>query len=252
MKRDTRMIKRVTAVLILAAGAYVGNALAASDDTALREALQNRYPSTEFSRVSTTPLEGIYEVTMGRQVAYTNKDGTYFIFGHLVDMVSRKDLTAEVLSRMNKVDVGSLPLQDAVKVVQGNGARRLYVFADPSCGYCKRLENELGGMDNVTIFTWPIALLSPDSKRKAVSVWCASDPGKAWVDLMRNGKEPAVAECQNPIDRNMALASKLGVSGTPTLVSVDGRVRPGYMSRPELDAWMAAAEPGAVQKSPRQ
>lgn len=187
-------------------------------------ALRAAYPSTEFRNVRSTPLPGIFEVTMGRNVAYVSEDGRWFLFGHLYDMQTQRDLTAESLEQASRIDFSSLPLKDAITTRRGNGSRALAVFSDPDCPHCKKLEQELSKLDNVTIYTflYPLESLHPDARGKAISVWCAKDRAKAWKALMLDGKVPSKTDCDHPIDRNIALAGRLGVTGTPTLINAAG------------------------------
>ncbi len=187
--------------------------------------LKAAYPGTSFRDIRPTPLPGIFEVSMGRNLAYVGSDGRYFLFGHLFDMRAQRDLTADRLEAARRIDFASLPLADAITTVHGNGSRALAVFSDPDCPYCRKLEQELAKLDNVTVhaFLYPLAELHPQARARAVAVWCAPDRAAAWKALMLDGKAPTAAECVHPIDRNIELARKLGVEGTPTLFDVRGR-----------------------------
>lgn len=203
--------------------------------------LREKYPSTTISSVNKTQFPGIYEVQMGKNIAYAEQNGRYFIFGHLFDMVQQRDLTEERLSEMKpKMDTKAFPLEDAIKEVRGNGKGVLYVFSDPDCPYCKQLDGNLSMVTDVTIYTFlfPIAQLHPDAKRKAEGVWCAGDRVKAWADLMKKGVVNP-AGCDTPIDRNVALAEQLGISGTPTLIFADGEVAPGAIPAQRITQMLA-------------
>lgn len=206
-------------------------------------ALKSRYPKTQFTDVKESGLPGIYEVYMGRNIAYTDASGQFFIFGHLYDMTAQRDLTAERMDALNRVDFSSLPLQDAIKTVRGNGQKIVAVFSDPDCPYCKKLEQELGKIDNITIYTFlmPLEQLHPQAKGKAVAVWCSQNREQAWRDLMLNGTAPKTPNCDNPITRNLALANSLGIQGTPTIIAGDGRTKPGAAPADELAAWLNSA-----------
>ena len=138
-----------------------------------------------------------------------------------------------------------LPLADAIKTVRGSGGnehRRIAVFSDPGCSFCRRLEPELAGLDDVTIYTF---LVPFQGRARPVSIWCAADREKAWhqfmlqgdTSLLRPAGDPAAQrppECDNPLDRNLALAQRLAVQGTPTLVWADGTRTDGYVDRAVL------------------
>ena len=212
--------------------------------TALKAKLSATYPATEFRDLRATPMTGIYEVSMGRNVAYVGSDARYFLFGHLYDMQAQKDLTAERLEQARRIDFTSLPLGDAIKTVRGDGARRLAVFSDPDCPYCKKLEQALVKLGNVTIhtFLYPLDELHPAARAKAIAVWCAKDRAGAWQALMLDGKPPQSADCAHPIDRNIALARKLGVDGTPVLFDIQGRRLAGAAPAERIEAFLAAGE----------
>lgn len=215
--------------------------------------LKEHYPATRFDRVQESAVKGIYEVIMGRNVAYTDDSGRYMIFGHLYDMKEQKDLTAGVLDELNKVDVSALPVADAIKTVKGSGERKLYVFSDPDCPFCKRLEPELAKIDNVTIYTflYPLAALHPDAKRKANAIWCAKDRGKAWQEFMATGKLPEETKCDTPVERNIQLGNSLGINGTPTIILGNGTMVPGLMPANEIEKRLAGGQTagGAVQRA---
>lgn len=209
--------------------------------------LKEQYPATKITAVRETPVQGVYEVAMGRNVAYTDASGRYMIFGHLYDMKEQKDLTAQRLDEINKIDVSALPLSDAIKTVKGDGSRKLYVFSDPDCPFCQRLEREtMPKLDNVTIYTflYPLEELHPDAKRKAETIWCAKDRAKAWDDFMKSGKLPdQVTQCDNPVERNIRLGGSLGINGTPTIIMGDGAMVPGFVPASELERRLAAGAP---------
>jgi thiol:disulfide interchange protein DsbC len=204
--------------------------------TSLIGRLQALYPSTRFGEIRPTPWPGVFEVAMGANLAYVDASGQYFLFGHLYDMKAQRDLTAERKDTLARIDFNALPLADAIKDVRGRGSRALAIFSDPDCPHCRRLEAELKGLSDVTIHTFlmPIASLHPQARAKAIAVWCAKDRLGAWQALMTRDQVPPSADCAHPVDRNVALAERLGVTGTPTLVAADGRVLPGAASAEQI------------------
>ena len=219
----------------------------AGDARPLVERLQALYPSTRFGAIHPTAWPGVYEVAMGANLAYVDATGRYFLFGHLYDMRQQRDLTAERKDAMARIDFGSLPLADALTEVRGKGTRTLAIFSDPDCPYCRRLEAELRGLDDITIHTFlmPLASLHPAARGKAVSVWCATDRLATWQALMLRDALPPQADCPHPVDRNVALGEQLGINGTPTLISGDGRVLAGAASRDQIEAWLSRPGAGA-------
>ena len=223
--------------------AQVGPDSAANTASAANEIgkrLQAQYPSTRFGAVNTTPWPGVFEVVMGANLAYVDLSGQYFLFGHLYDMKSQRDLTAERKDTLARIDFDALPLADAIKEVRGNGSRVLAIFSDPDCPYCQKLETDLRTLTNVTIYTFlmPLVSLHPAAHRKAVSVWCARDRSAAWHATMWRGEAVPEADCPHPVDRNVALGERLGINGTPTLIAADGRMLPGAASKEQIEAWL--------------
>jgi len=204
------------------------------------EKLKTLYPATRFSEVNTTPWPGVFEVALGNQLAYVDASGQYFLFGHLYDMKAQRDLTAERKDLLARIDFAALPLADALKEVRGSGARSFAIFSDPDCPHCRKLEADLKALTDVTIYTFlmPLASLHPDARAKAIAVWCAGDRIAAWRTLMGGNQAPRAQDCSHPVDRNVALGERLGISGTPTLVAADGRVLAGAVGLPQIEAWL--------------
>ena len=222
--------------------ASVGESLAADITAAsLEKRLKELYPGTQVTAVGESVLPGLFEVVMGRNIAYTDASGRYFLFGHLFDMTTQRDLTAERNDELQRIDFGALPLADAIKTVRGDGSRMLAVFSDPDCPYCKRLEPELAKLNNVTIYTFlmPLTQLHPNARAKAIAVWCAADRVQAWARLMLRGETIAPRACAHPVDRNVTLGERLRINGTPTSIAADGRVLPGAASSTQIEAWLA-------------
>jgi len=232
-----KQIFLITAALFFSSS----HAMAASEEELLGKKLQELYPSTKITGVFKTGFEGMYEVDMGKNIGYTNKEGQFFLFGHIFDMKHQQDLTQQRLDALNVIDFAELPLKDAIKTVKGNGKRVMAVFSDPDCPYCKRLEPDLAKLDNVTIYTFlmPLDGLHPEASKKAKNIWCAPNKAAAWHDYMLDSKTPAEGKvCDNPIDRNVQLGQKLNINGTPTMIAADGRVLPGAAPIEQIEQWL--------------
>ncbi|MCZ4328337.1 DsbC family protein [Castellaniella denitrificans] len=194
-----------------------------SDSTqAVTRTFEQRFPGIHVDAVRVTPMTGIYEVQVGMDLLYTDAQVDYVLQGSMIDAHARRDLTAERLEALQQVAFGSLPLDHAIKQVKGTGARKVALFEDPNCGYCKQLHRTLEDVDNVTVYTFLFPILTPDSATRSRNIWCAADPAKAWKAWMLDGQEPAKAECDTPIQDNLALGRKLNVQGTPALFFADG------------------------------
>ncbi|MES2499393.1 MAG: DsbC family protein [Pseudomonadota bacterium] len=220
--------------------------LALADEASLKKAIEAAYPKFKVESVVKTPYAGLYEVFMGGQIVYTDEKLTFLIAeGRLVDPKSKKDVTGERLEELTKVEFSSLPLEQAIKVVKGNGSRKLVVFSDVDCPYCKQLERkELSNITDVTIYTflYPIEQLHPDAANKSKSIWCASNRVKAWNDWILNNQLPSsTGKCEVPLEKVGELARKMGIVSTPTLIFADGKRVLGAQPYKEIEKYMQAA-----------
>jgi len=220
--------------------------LAYSDEASVKKAVEAAYPKFKVDSVTKTPYAGLYEVFMAGQILYTDEKMTFLIAeGHLVDPKTKKDITGERLEELTRIDFSSLPLDQAIKVVKGNGSRKLVVFSDVDCPYCKRLEqNELSHITDVTVYTflYPLEQLHPDAVAKSKAIWCANNRVKAWEDWILRNQLPKVAgSCEVPIEKVGELARKIGVTSTPTLIFADGRRMLGSQPYKEIERALANA-----------
>jgi thiol:disulfide interchange protein DsbC len=243
------MFKKLVSFALLSVFATlsVSATLAMANEASVKKAVETAYPKFKVDSVTKTPYAGLYEVFMGGQIIYTDEKMTFLIAeGRLVDPKTKKDITGERMEELTKIDFSSLPLDQAIKVVKGNGSRKLVVFSDVDCPYCKRLEqNELTNITDVTIYTflYPIAQLHPDSAAKSKSIWCASNRVKAWEDWILNNQLPkATGNCEVPLEKIGELARKIGVTSTPTLIFADGKRMLGSQPYAEIERAMVAAK----------
>lgn len=208
--------------------------------------LKALYPDRPFGPVEKTPIPGLYEVQTGDSLSYVDASGTHIIFGgKMVDFKRQVNLTDQRLGEINKIDPTQLPLADAIKTVKGTGERVIYLFSDPNCPYCKKLETEdLKGVDNVTVYTFLYPILQ-NSKEKSEQIWCAPKKEKAWADWMERGANPVPTACTNPLDRNLELGRKLRVTGTPTMFAADGRRLSGAVGAQALNSFLDAKKVAA-------
>lgn len=217
-----------------------------ADEVSLKKKIQAAYPKFQVESVVKTPYAGLYEVFMGGQIIYTDATLSFLIAeGHLVDPKTKKDITGERLAELTKIDFNSLPLDKAIKVVKGNGSRKIAVFSDVDCPYCKRLEqNELSNVTDVTIYTflYPLEQLHPDAAQKSKLIWCADDRVQAWNNWIFKNKLPESAgSCEVPLEEVGVLARKVGVTSTPTLIFSDGKRMMGAQPYKAIEAAMQAA-----------
>lgn len=222
----------------------------------MTQALQAAFPKNRIRWVKTTPIAGLWEVTMGTNIAYVVADTDrvfktavteanktelfrHWVFGATIfDMKIARDITTPAKELAQQIDISTLPLKNAITRVRGKGERVLYVFTDPDCPHCRRLEMTLESLDNVTIHTFltPVVALHPKAREVATSIWCAKEPAKALLDYM-TGSQTSLASltCRAPIEENERLMQTLGIKGTPTLFFADGSRHTGAMNATELE-----------------
>ena len=179
---------------------------------------------------------------------YTDRNGDYVIRGEMLDTRNQTNLTEVRIAKFSVIDFAKLPLQDAIVFRRGQGTRRLAVFAEPDCHYCKELEGTLQGRDDMTIYTFLMPILGPGSLDKAKAIWCSQDKDVAWRDWMRDGKVPtARPDCNtSALVRNLALGSKHAIRGTPTLVFPDGTRLTGALDAMQMEQQLAEHEPASA------
>lgn len=207
----------------------------------VKQQFEAQFEGIEVDEVSPTPFAEVLELRLGKDVLYTNPQVEFVLQGSLVDVATRTDLTAARLEQLNRVDFSSLPLDQAIKTVKGDGSRKLVVFEDPNCVYCKRLHQSFEDVDNLTVYSLLFPILTPDSKVKSEHVYCADDPSAAWTDWMLNNKEPAEKTCDTPIEELLKLGLSLGVQGTPAIFFEDGSRANGWLPVDQLEERLTQA-----------
>ena len=208
----------------------------------LTKIIKKTYPELPIKGIQKTEFNDLYEVYIGGQIIYTNDNFDFLIVeGRIVDPKTKNDLTEERLEVLSRVDFNDLPLMDAIKVVKGNGERKIAIFSDIDCPYCKKLEkNELSNMDNITIYTflYPLAI-HPEAEEKSKKIWCAKDRAKAWSEYIFKDKLPNNAgDCETPISKIVKLGKDLGISSTPTIILSNGKRVPGAIPYKQLEEYL--------------
>jgi len=217
---------------------------ATAQEAAIRKAIAERVPQLQvIDEVNKTAMPGLYEIRAnGTEIFYTDAKGNYLFQGNLFDTQRMRNLTEERIKKLTAVKFDDLPFKDAFTVVRGNGKRRMAVFQDPNCGYCKRFERDLQKVDNVTVYMFLYPILGPDSLERSKAIWCAKDQGKAWQDWMVRDQQVPPASCDTAaIGRNVALGRKHKVTGTPTLIFTNGERVPGAIDDKKVEELLGQA-----------
>ncbi len=218
-------------------------ATAQANESVIRKALTQQFPGAQISLVKQTPYSGLFEVYLDGQLIYVDAKAQYVFAGDVIDLKNRSNLTQARLNQLQAVKWDTLPLNSAMKTVKGNGARKLVVFSDVDCPYCRKFEAELAKVDNITVYTflYPVEGLHPKAVQTSKQIWCAPDRNKAWNDYIEDGKVPNNdGKCANPVDATIALGQRLRINGTPTLIFANGVRVPGMVPAAQLERLLAA------------
>jgi thiol:disulfide interchange protein DsbC len=235
MKSLPLMLRSIMALTALS------SSLVGAQEATIRKNLSERLSNLpKIDEISKTPMNGLFEIRMGNDVMYSDAEGHFLIQGALIDVRQKRNLTEERLEKLSTIPFDQLPPKTAFTQVRGNGKRKLAVFADPNCGYCKRFEKDLQKLDNVTIYHYLYPILGEDSKTKSKNIWCAKDKAKTWNDWMINGATPPNANCDtSAIDTILAFGQKQRITGTPMILFTDGTRVPGAVPMAQVEKMLA-------------
>ncbi len=202
---------------------------ASANEAVIRQVLKAKFPNLRVDGVQPAPLAGLFEVRLqsqeGPQILYTDAQANFFVDGSIIEAKSGRNLTGERLQKLSAIEFSSLPLELALKVQRGNGKHVLAMFSDPYCPYCRRLEQSLQQIDDITVYVFMFPVIRPDYADHSRAVWCAPDRVRAWLDLAAadTPKVPAGgANCANPVDKVLEFGRSLRINGTPTLFFANG------------------------------
>ncbi len=236
------------AIFITAITSYsqtVGNALPATQESALRKTLTERLPNLpKIDEITRSAMPGVMELRInGFDIVYTDLEGNFLIQGNLIDTKARRNLTEEKVEKLTAIDFDALPFKDAFTIVRGNGKRKVAVFEDPNCGYCKRFERDMQKIDNVTFYMFLYPILGADSVSKSQNIWCSKDKSKAFLDWMVKDAAPVTVACDaSALQRNVEFGKKYRITGTPTLIFADGNRVPGAIPSAQVEKFLAEAK----------
>ncbi len=240
----THILSRSRWALLLA-GLLATALNVSANEATIRKNLAERLPNLpKIDEVSPTPMKGLFEVRVNQSdILYTDAEGNFLLQGALIDTKARANLTEQRIEKLTAIDFKDLPLKDAFTLVRGNGKRKMAIFEDPNCGFCKRFEKDIAKIDDVTIYVFLYPILGQDSVVKSQNIWCAKNRGKAWEDWMLRNVTPPSASCDtSALDRNVAFGQKTRITGTPTTFFVDGTRLPGAVGLDKVEQALASAK----------
>jgi len=226
---------------------------ALANEAAIRQVFKTKYPNVRVEGVQAAPMPGLFEVRFqtqdGPQILYTDAQANFFVDGNLIDTRSGRNLTQERLQKLTAIEFGALPFDLALKVQRGNGRRVLAMFTDPYCPYCRKFEQSLLQIDDITVYVFMYPVIRPQNADHSKAVWCSPDRARAWLELAIDHKRPAAsADCDNPVEKNLELGRSLGVNSTPTLILANGERVAGGLAAAELIDVLDKASPQAAKK----
>ena len=238
-------------VRLLAGAALLAAAFAAAaDEAAVRRMMQDKFRGGgQLESVQKAPFADLFEVVLrtpdGLQIFYVNSRATVIITGSVIDAKSGRNLTEERQRKLEAIKWESLPLQWAITTLRGSGRRKIAILSDPNCSYCKRLEEDLAKLDDITVHILPYAILSPASVRQAKAVWCSKDRARAWDDLMFRRIEPRPErDCETPVEQLQDYGRRIGARATPTWFLESGERFSGALPLEEVRGLLDEASPG--------
>ena len=242
-------MKLIKSLVLLALTVFAVSAFA---NDSVKAELAKKYPEVKPERITKTTYGNLFEVFAGGEIIYTDEKVTFLLLGTLVDAQTRTNVSEARLQKLNVINFNDLPFEHAIKLVRGNGSRRMAIFADPNCGYCKRFEQDVNSTDNITAYIFAYPILAQDSIDKSKSIWCSTDRLKAWQDQMLREKAPtAKGTCETPIDKVLALGRKMNITGTPTTFFEDGERISGALPKDRIEAKLAAAKAAPAVEAKR-
>jgi thiol:disulfide interchange protein DsbC len=224
-------VKRPLGTLALLALTFA----AFADEAAVRRMVEEKLRgSGQVEGVQKMPFADLYEVVIrtpdGPAIYYVDSRATVIIAGKVFEAKTGRNLTEERERKLNAVKWESLPLQWAITSVRGSGRRKIAILSDPNCPYCKRFEEDLAKLDDITVHILPYAIIRPESVQQAKAVWCSKDRVKAWNDLMFRRVEPRPErECDTPVEKLVQYGRSIGATATPTWFLESGERFSGAM-----------------------
>lgn len=237
------MLKRFLSPALLAILlSFTFNLSASADEASVKKAIEAKLGG-KVSSITKSPYLGLYEIYAEGQIIYTDEKISVILAGTLIDGKTMKNVTAERMQKLTAIKFTDLPIELAVKQVRGDGKRIMATFEDPNCGYCKKLAKDMVKLDNVTIYTFLLPILSPDSLEKSNVIWCSSDKAKAWNEWMQEGKTPSgKGDCDtSAVQKTVELGRRLAINGTPTIFFADGERIPGAVPLAQIEQKLTAA-----------
>lgn len=236
---------RLAATAACLFGAFSCASLVFAQENTIRQRFKERVlQGGNVTSVKKTPYMGLYEVRVGNKIVYTDSKARWLFIGRVIDIESGQDYTRDRIEAISKIRFADLPFAQAIRKTNGKGERKVAVFSDPNCGYCKRLEEILKSVDNLTVYVFPLNILSEQSRTLSRNIWCAPDPAAAWNNWMLKGETPpeAAKDCAYSDEAVLGLARQFEITGTPVIFFQDGSRIIGLPDAEDFSRALSAAK----------
>ena len=192
--------------------------------------------------IKQSQVDSLFVVDIGDlQPIYASKDGNFFLYGEMYAIKNGELLntTKQEISLNRKAILDSeLSEKDFITFAATDEKHVITVFTDVDCGYCRKFHGEIEDYNaqgiTVNYVAFPRSGLESESYNKIVSAWCSSDP-KGTLTALKEGRDPALKLCQDhPVEDHYLLGQRIGITGTPAIISSSGDLLPGYLPPMEL------------------
>lgn len=233
------------------AGGLATQPAAGTPEARAIDALRQINPGLVIDHVGTSPIAGFTQVVVGGQVLYVSADGKYLLQGAMFDVAAKKDVGEAALAQVRGALLKTIPVSDRIVFAAPNPKHTVLVFTDVECGYCRKLHSQIADYNEAGItveyLAFPRAGIGSPDYEEMVSVWCASDRQKALTDA-KNGRPVPKRSCANPVAAEHQLGQRVGLDGTPMILTEDGALLGGYLppDRLRLALDQLHAEPAPV------
>lgn len=215
---------------------------------AIRAALAQIIPDQKPDSIVSSPVHGLFEVSYGTSVYYVSQDGRFLLRGDLLDLNTEVNLTEQKRAQGRLKLLKTIDPDSAIVFSPAEKRYTVTVFTDIDCDFCRKMHRNIKSYTDrgieIRYLAYPRSGPNTRSYFKAVSVWCSADRATA-LTIAKSGANFDLQTCaDHPVDKHMALADKLGVSGTPALLFDDGSLIPGYVPADTLSQFLAAGHVG--------
>ena len=198
-------------------------------------------PGTNIESIEFSEFPGIFKVYYGDlQPLYVSQNGDFFIYGDMFEITSNQilNLTDIEISSKRKELLSDLDSSKYISFPSDNEIYAVTVFTDVECGYCRKLHKEISEYNKLGISinyaAFPRSGIGSNAFTKMVGAWCSSNPGKTLTSL-KKGNNPNLDFCDTqPVAKHYAVGKKIGITGTPAIITSNGNLLPGYVPPEEL------------------